>query len=457
VSVIEQHLDAVLNHRRHQAAQPVLAGLIQQLRECANVKDGYEFQQVLLGHLDSADTARDGCNGAVKRMRCGKPPQAGAPEPQSGQDPARQETWELERDVCERLVRQFKCVGDALAWRVFGFQRKHIIALSQNQPPGGFAGKAGRAAELAHIDRAYHEDGKFALLHDLTNCLRIDDVTIFGNDGTPTTIEVKTNPNRTRSAQNRRSKAAAAAVHGNAPLPGPGPSARLYDIDVPYASHLNVLRRATERASRDGIFTTKLPGDRVLLVTDVYGYSAGGWTGDDWPATVSRRLTAALRRASLGDDMRWHVAATSYDSVSQDPARVPFAIYPLPPIACARIIGDYALFQVHTSGPALAESLRDAGIDARWVLRPGHTQLRPGQVVMEMTASAPIPAGIVTRGRTATRTKTLQMRRRELDIYLIELFDQAAWIKGIRHLLNNDQFGDGQPWPHYRNEHRVWA
>jgi hypothetical protein len=457
VSVIEQHPDDVLNHPRHLAAQPVLAGLIGQLRECANVKDGYEFQQELLGHLDAADMDRSRFNGAVKRMRHGKPPQADAPEPQSGLDPARQETWELERDVCERLVRQFKCVGDALAWRVFGFQRKYIIALCQNQPPGGFAGKVGRAAELAQIERAYHEDGKFALLHDLTNCLRIDDVTVFGNDGTPTTIEVKTNPDHTRPAQKRKSKAAAAAVRNNAPLPGPDPHARLYDIDVPYASHLGVLRHGTQQATHDGIFTTKLPGDRVLLVSDVYGYTAGGWAGDDWPAVVNNRLGAALRRAGISDDMQWHVAATSRDSVSLDPARVPFAAYPLHPDACARIIGDYAIFQVHTSGPVLADTLRRAGINARWVLPPEHTQLRPGEVVMEMTTSTPVPAGIVRRGHTATRTTTLQMRRRELDIYLIELFDQTAWIKGVRHLLSNNQFGDGQPWPHYRGEHRVWV
>lgn len=297
MSVIEQRPDEVLGHSRHRAAQPVLADPIHQLRGCANVKDGYEFQQTLLGHLDAADTDRAAFAQAIKRMRLGKPPQADAPDPQSGLDPARLETWQLERDVCERLVRQFKCVGDALAWRVFGFQRKHIVARCQNQPPGAFAGKMGRAAELAQMERAYREDGKFALLHDLTNCLRIDDVTVFGNDGTFTSIEVKTNPGRTRSAQHRRAKAAAAAVSRNGPLPGPDPNARLYDIDVPYASHLDVLRRGTQQATRDGIFTAKLPGNRALLVSDIYGYTAGGWAGDEWPEAVNRRFTAALRRA----------------------------------------------------------------------------------------------------------------------------------------------------------------
>ena len=453
MSVLDQWPDEVLGHPRHLAAQPVLADLIQQLRDCANVKDGYEFQQALLGHLNAADTARAAFARAVKRMRRGESLQQGAPDPQSGLDPSRLETWQLERDVCERVVRQLKCVGDALAWRVFGFQRRHIIARCQNAPPGAFAGKAGRAAELARVEQAYREDGKFAILHDLTNCLRIGDVTIFDNDddGIFKTIEVKTNPRRTSPAQNRKVKAAAAAVGHNVPLPGDDRRARLYDLDLPYHARLDVLRLGTERAARDGIFTAKLPGARALLVTDIYGYSAGGWTGDEWPDAADRKFTPALHRASL-------------DSVSRDPARVPFAAYPLHPVAYARIIGDYATFYVETSGPALADSLRRAGIDARWVLLPArqYRELQPGEVVMEMTTrtAAAVPQHITRAlgsGVTMELSRTLQMRRSELDKYLIELLDPATWIEGIRYLLADYQLGDGRPWPHYRGEDQIWA
>lgn len=88
VSVLDQWPDEVLGHPRYLAAQPVLAGLIQQLRDCANVRDGYEFQRALHSHLDAADNARAAFAWAVKRMRAGKPPQRGAPELQSGLDPS---------------------------------------------------------------------------------------------------------------------------------------------------------------------------------------------------------------------------------------------------------------------------------------------------------------------------------------------------------------------------------
>lgn len=200
--------EEVLLHPRHQGAQESLAELIVQLRACANVRDGYEFQQELLAHVLGVENDRNAFSQAVKRMRSGKPPQPGVPQPQSGLDPADPEAWQLEHDVCERVARQYRCVGDALAWRVFGFQRRHIIALCQNEPAGVMAGKAGLAAELARVEQAWQEDGQFAILHDLTNCLRIGDVTVFGNDGSFETSDSE----RRSPAQRRRIKAAREAL-----------------------------------------------------------------------------------------------------------------------------------------------------------------------------------------------------------------------------------------------------
>jgi hypothetical protein len=375
-------------------------------------------------------------------------------------DPALPETWELERDVCERVGRQYRCIGDALAWRVFGFQRKEIIARSQSAPPGPMAGKKGLPAELAELERARGE-GKFAILHDLTNCLRIGDVTVFNDDGTATTIEVKSDPNRRSPAQKRKIKAAIAALRDNAPLPGQDPKARLYDLDLPFKTHLDILRVGTGRADHDGIFAAKIPGGRALLVTDIYGCNKQGWTEDEFGARIQSKRDAALRRAGISGDPQWLVTATSLDLVSRDPLRVPFAAYPLHPVACARIIGDLAVFFVMTSGPMLADSVQRAGIDARWVRPPVSGDLTPGEVVMEMVAksSAPAPAALAKQlhhsGLRLDYTRILQMRRSELDMYLIQLLDQNVWLQGVRYMLADPNLKH-RPWPHYRDEDQVW-
>ncbi len=446
--------EEVFTHPRHEAAQKALPDLIVQLRAAANVKDGYELQQELIGHVRETEEARNAFSKAVKRMEDGKSPQLDAPEPQSGRDPSLLETWQFERGVCERVARQFRCVGDALAWRVFGFGRRNIIALCQNAPPGVWAGKAGAAAELDAVEQAYRQDGQFAILHDMTNCLRIGDVTILRDDGSHETIEVKSSPQRSKSAQQRRIHAANDALQNAAPLPGKDRRARLFDVDVPFRTHLDLLALGTERAAREGIFAARVRGDRALLVTDIYGCSAQGWTEEEFAEQLERKSSAARRRAGLGPRQPSDVCATSMDSVSRDPQRVPFAAYPLHPVACARLIGDLAVFAVETSGPTLAKSLGSAGFNAKWVRPPGAVgDLSPGEVVMElsvMTGSQLLPGGLRAEARS-----TLQVRRSALDQYLIELVDQDTWITGLRRMIA-DPSAQGRPWPTYRGEDRVW-
>ena len=218
---------------------------------------------------------------------------------------------------------------------------------------------------------------------------------------------------------------------------------------------MDLLALGTERAARDGIFTARVRGDRALLVTDIYGCSAQGWTDDEFADRLDRKFSAARRRAGLGPRQPSDINATSLDSVSRDPQRVPFAAYPLHPVACARLIGDLAVFTVETSGPTLVESLGNAGFEARWVRPPGATgELAPGEIVMEL--STVTARHFLPRGRTAEARSTLQMRRSALDQYLIELVDQETWIEGMRRMIA-DPRAQGHPWPTYRGEDRVWV
>ena len=84
----------------------------------------------------------------------------------------------------------------------------------------------------------------------MTNCLRIGDVTIFRNDGSHETIEVKSNPQRGKSAHQRLIHAADDALQNAAPLPGKDRRARLFDVDVPFRMHLDLLALGTERAEQ---------------------------------------------------------------------------------------------------------------------------------------------------------------------------------------------------------------
>lgn len=446
--------DEVLHHPRHLAMQPVLVSLIEQLRACRTLEDGVVFQRDLLTRLLEAEKDRDGLKRASARIRSRKSPQPQAPEPQSGRDLAEVGTWEFEHEVCKRLVRQLRSVGDALAWRAFSHYRPFVLALSRNDPPGPMYGKKGLPAEVERVERAWKEDGAFALLHDLTNCLRIGDVTVMNGTEPPRTEEIKTNPNRVNKTQLRRINQARAAVFQGEALPGGNASDLMCDLDLPLRTHLDLLRTATEKAAAEGVHAAEVPGSRALLVVDQFGLTRLDRPHEQVVAHMRDSFEGALARAGIGRRVH-NVHATSLDSTAVDPQRVPWANYPLHPVVCARIIGDYTTVTVETSGPALAGLLRVAGLDARWVRPLGSGDLRPGEVVMEIHHPEPLRTVPLAGGIGMTPGWTLQMQRSALDRYLIELLTPGSWVAGTKHVLAARR--TWRPWPHYRDEHEVWV
>ena len=94
-----------------------------------------------------------------------------------------------------------------------------FIAVSSNASPGPMAGKSGLPHELGAAVELRNR-GNFGLLHDLTNCLRIGDITEFKQDGSKLLYEIKSSPTAKTGPQRRRMEAAVQAVMTGGDLPG---------------------------------------------------------------------------------------------------------------------------------------------------------------------------------------------------------------------------------------------
>ncbi len=125
----------------------------------------------------------------------------------------------MEDLVYDRICHQLRAVGDGLAWRVSGYDRRYVIALSSNAATGTMAGNSGLPRELGAA-AAMRATGSFGLLHDLTNCLRIGDISEFRPDGSKLLYEIKSSPNAKTGPQRRRMEAAVEAVMTGGELPG---------------------------------------------------------------------------------------------------------------------------------------------------------------------------------------------------------------------------------------------
>ena len=75
------------------------------------------------------------------------------------------------------LSKAIKEIADGIAWRTFGYDRFTMRILSQAQSPGYTWDKDGQSTELKYAKIAAG-NGAFMLLNDLTNCVRVGDITM---------------------------------------------------------------------------------------------------------------------------------------------------------------------------------------------------------------------------------------------------------------------------------------
>lgn len=427
-------------HPLHQETVSTAATLIADLRQCQSHADYFEFQQELLERVLAVQGHRSECRRVAALLRQGKNVPADAPELRSTESITDPDTWNLEADVCERVDRQLRSIADALAWRAFSYNRAVIIGLSRNQHPGPMVNKDGLAAERAFLIEQWHENHHFALMHDLTTCLSIGDATLFKDVGAEYEAylhEIKIDAGRKIPRQQRRKRMAEEAIRAGGPLPGKL-AGRLIQLDIPYKTHLDLLSTAFELAHDRGIQGMKVPGGRSLLASEIVrGY-------DLWPEPQFLHRTAlehlqATKRAGILN--RGHlVTMRTDDFVARSPTSPPWAIYPLPPAVCARLITDYALFIVTMASEPLLEALEDAGLSAEWVLPAGRDVVEQDEVVVRIHGPA----------------RTLELRWAEVQRrLLLELADLPTWAASVAGLSDRTDIGP-HPWPLFRDEQKVW-
>jgi hypothetical protein len=434
-------IDAMQTHPIHNEGMGTVVRLINQLRACRNEADLYEMQQDLLTALLAVEEHRRGCSRVVKRLSAGKTVPADAVELRSEADLHDPEAWEVERDVCERVGRQLRAVGDALAWRVFDYQRNFIIALSRNEPPGPMAGKEGLVAEREFIQHTWRNDGQFAILHDLTSCLRIGDATIF-QTGQVVVREIKTNERRRTHAQEHRIIEACEALRSKTPIPG-GADQVLVEINLPYRTHLDCLRDALDLARRRTLQAMKIPGGRALVAANLFAGPPAD-TDEESARVFAAALDSVKRRARIKDDDQ--ITMRSVDQVGRTAATPPWSIYPLAAEMCASLIADVAFFYVSMSGRHILEALARYDLAGEW-LQPLDQPVIYRQPVLKVTR-ADRPRGQATQ---------FTMNPYELNRLLLEFVDLDTWAHSIEITLAHPHRSRMAPWPYFVNEREVWA
>ena len=350
---------ALFHEIQHYTAQ-YLEALAHQVRELKTAEDCFILQKELLGILFRVEQIEDGC---TKLLRTG-----------SADLDIRAKQF-----AAGRGARQLRTVGDALAWMVLGGNRRAVIALLQNEQPGRIHGKGERGlqAEMNVVNACWHRDGHFALLHDSTNILRIDDGTVCnrlhrtdvkqGHDGCPEAdyglFEVKANRRAKPSPeQKQRHQAALAAINEGADIKTKAGFRRQFQWQDGYDSHQDQLSQVLDRAMSDGHGAAQLEEGWVIsavrfVSTDA---AASGKPIEDIVDPWQEMQDQLVAKAGFAD--RPQLKVHSGDAAGRLLKCLPYALFPMSERAYAFLTSDWLVMSSVLSLDYLEARLQAVGV-----------------------------------------------------------------------------------------------
>lgn len=439
LSLPHELIDEVLNHPAQRANIKAIAGLITLLRECKEWSDLHEFQKYLFRELHQVEERRAECSRIIKRLQRGeKLPKDCPPAPAKG-DPLQVETWKIEAYVFERLARQLRTVGDAMAWMCFNYDRRVMVAMSFNASAGPMYGKEGLGYELGRVEELWAEK-RFGLLHDLTNCIRIADITEFTLDGKALFREMKKGETRIPKVQKGRILTAINAVNNGGPFSDDRPKTGFVQLAEPYVTNLNALDDLIQLSKQHGSRGMKLlPGRAVVAFSLLRTHELRGDVPDKAKFILDSTRQRAIKRAKIDKDLH-HLRASSADTASRSVSGPPISIYPFSAEDCAFLICDLIVFETILSAKSLVDVLAEVGLESEIVLPLGSRTMSEEEKVLEIWLG----------------NRRLTVHASGLNLLLFEFLDPRTWARGIHESLTRPVI-PGEPALIFANEASTWA
>jgi hypothetical protein len=424
-----QTLVRALTHPLQLHTCQLIEEMLTRLRTLRQPIEYYNFQVALFHEIYAAQELQATASANVKRARRGRT----VPAALSG-------SWELELLVLDRAVRQLRSVGDALAWRLFDYDRRYILALSRNDPVSPMVGNVGLGYELSEIQETWNQDHTFALLHDLTNCLRIADMTKFTPEGPRLLEKKKQGQDRVSSTQLQRMQDVIDVINHGAPLKNKDGPLELFVAAQPFKTHLKKLEETVWLADRDGISSIRIGRQWVLSALSTKSLDFKSTSVDEWMSRWTQLRERMFQKAGMQASQHL-LRGVRFDQVAYDPAMAPFSIYPFDPETRARLTCDFVSCESVMAWDRLSGALQDEGF----------------------TTTCPLPEANVTGESALDPVLIAEAGESRITIHgygsnqvLFELTDPKAYARAIKEVVARSPQGTHTGVLTFSNEKATW-
>jgi hypothetical protein len=335
-----------------------------------------------------------------------------------------------------------RVVQDGVVWRVLSHQRHRIAVLGEGTPINDLS--ASFPNEVAGAQQRWDE-GKVALLCDLSNCIRTGDfLLLHPEENRVDIVEVKESERGGTGSKQMRTAALKAQYLNVGRMKG-DPSSVILTPDSPprLRTHLADLEGLFRTAARSGWAFGKVGHAAIVHVLD-----ARRAQSDDPEETVRRiRSREAAFRRRLG--LAWRDVPTyewnSLSRVQRDqrhasPAIAPFSIFPFGEETCAALAIGWLSYKTIINLALVEAALRGRGLS------------------VERREQPPGSDGIFLRVRRGNVGMDVpQMLAEQL---LVELLSLSAFVRGLERAISRAESESDTGRVHvgigWSNEEAVW-
>lgn len=386
VKKLRHLLDDVLPHPGHVKNVHEVAELIRDLQDSVQLDDLHLLQQKLFKAISEAERQQRESTEALKNLARVKEAtvKAGRHRGSVYKDRLREQGQEsdklrLEISVLKRVRRQLRAVGDGLLWKAVGFNRAYVYAVWDAPGRGNTAlsEPVGLAAELQVVERLWKAEGTLAVMHDLTNCGRVGDLTMVPSKETENIkiAEVKAGSS-VNSKQTKRMEDLVRFTRGGPKVLEHGYTVRASGSLVPSANLLesdsysvDVYRQAVCDADERGLGWGTI-GDYMGLLAiaplhprwdptrtaEISSDEQDNFFREAFEPAY-RGLTATLMSRKGDKIFVWDSSETQEDML----LGAPFSLYPFPPETCAALTCDYIKVMVYLNVSSVQRLFEDHG------------------------------------------------------------------------------------------------
>lgn len=186
-------------------------------------------------------------------------------------NPSNKEKLEEEIKVIEQETFPYKAdcrairdISDGIAWRLFDYDRAVLTEIA-NRPGTKHINIEGLEAEMHEFGRVFKSEEGIAIFNDLTNFLKLGDVTIRKNEGTFEFIEVKTgHKTSNRITRQRQGLRRAVTFFNTGERNDEEGTSVISELDVRPETYHNVISAIIRRAEKNGAAVEKI-GDHLIV------------------------------------------------------------------------------------------------------------------------------------------------------------------------------------------------